>query len=34
MQYLVTIAGDDTKEYGAYVPDLPGCSAAAAIRED
>jgi predicted RNase H-like HicB family nuclease len=34
MQYLVIIEGDDTTGYGAYVPDLPGCIAAAETREE
>ncbi|MDQ6832106.1 MAG: type II toxin-antitoxin system HicB family antitoxin [Chloroflexota bacterium] len=34
MQYLVIIEGDDATGYGAYVPDLPGCIAAAETREE
>lgn len=34
MQYLVIIEGDDETGYGAYVPDLPGCIAAASTREE
>ena len=33
MQYLVVIEQADTG-FGAYVPDLPGCIAAAATREE
>jgi predicted RNase H-like HicB family nuclease len=33
MQYLVVIEEGDTG-FGAYVPDLPGCIAAAESRED
>jgi predicted RNase H-like HicB family nuclease len=32
MQYLVIIEGDDASGYGAYLPDLPGCIAAADTR--
>ena len=34
MQYVVVIEGDDATGYGAYVPDLPGCIAAAETREE
>jgi predicted RNase H-like HicB family nuclease len=34
MQYVVIIEGDDATGYGAYVPDLPGCIAAAETREE
>jgi predicted RNase H-like HicB family nuclease len=34
MDYLVVIEGDDATGYGAYVPDLPGCIAAADTREE
>ena len=33
MQYLVIVEKGD-KGYGAHVPDLPGCIAAAATREE
>ena len=33
MQYLVLIEEGDTG-FGAYVPDLPGCIAAAASRDE
>jgi len=33
MQYLVVIEQGETG-FGAYVPDLPGCIAAAASREE
>ncbi len=33
MQYLVIVEKGD-KGYGAHVPDLPGCIAAAASREE
>jgi predicted RNase H-like HicB family nuclease len=33
MQYLVVIEQGDTG-FGAYVPDLPGCIAAAETREE
>ncbi|PWB71357.1 MAG: hypothetical protein C3F15_12760 [Holophagae bacterium] len=33
MQYLVVIEEGETG-FGAYVPDLPGCIAAAASREE
>lgn len=34
MQYIAIIEGDDATGYGAYVPDLPGCIAAAGTREE
>lgn len=34
MQYVVIIEGDDATGYGAYVPDLPGCIAAADSCEE
>jgi predicted RNase H-like HicB family nuclease len=34
MQFLVIIEGDDASGYGAYLPDLPGCIAAADTREE
>jgi len=33
MRYAIVIERGDTS-YGAYVPDLPGCVAAAATREE
>lgn len=33
MRYLVVVEESQTG-YGAYVPDLPGCIAAGAIREE
>ncbi|MBI5463129.1 MAG: type II toxin-antitoxin system HicB family antitoxin [Gammaproteobacteria bacterium] len=33
MQYMVVIERSETG-YGAYVPDLPGCVAAAASRDE
>ena len=33
MQYLVIVEQSDTG-FGAYVPDLPGCVAAAETRDD
>ncbi len=34
MQYIAIIEGDDQSGYGAYVPDLSGCIAAAETREE
>lgn len=33
MKYLVIVERSD-KSYGAYVPDLPGCAAAAETRDE
>ena len=33
-QYLIVIEGNDDAGFSAYVPDLPGCVAAGATRED
>lgn len=33
MKYLVIVEKSDTG-FGAYVPDLPGCAAAAATRDE
>ncbi|MDQ2787250.1 MAG: type II toxin-antitoxin system HicB family antitoxin [Chloroflexota bacterium] len=34
MEYVVIIEGDDATGYSAYIPDLPGCIAAAETREE
>jgi predicted RNase H-like HicB family nuclease len=33
-QYLIVIEGNADAGFSAYAPDLPGCLAAAATRED
>ena len=33
-RYLIVIEGADGANYSAYVPDLPGCVATGATRED
>ena len=33
-QYLIVIEGSDAAGYSAYAPDLPGCVATGASRED
>jgi predicted RNase H-like HicB family nuclease len=33
-QYLIVIEGNDDAGYSAYAPDLPGCVATAASRDD
>ena len=33
-QYLIVIEGNDDAGFSAYAPDLPGCVAAGATRED
>ncbi len=34
VEYVVIIEGDDATGYSAYIPDLPGCIAAAETREE
>jgi predicted RNase H-like HicB family nuclease len=33
-RYLIVIEGGDDTNYSAYAPDLPGCVATGATRED
>ena len=33
-RYLIVIEGGDSASYSAYAPDLPGCVATGATRED
>jgi predicted RNase H-like HicB family nuclease len=33
-RYLIVIEGDDDAGFSAYAPDLPGCVATGATRED
>ncbi len=33
-RYLIVIEGGDDANYSAYVPDLPGCVATGATREE
>jgi predicted RNase H-like HicB family nuclease len=34
MQYTVIVEKEATTDWGAYVPDLPGCAAVAETREE
>jgi len=33
-KYVVCLEGDESTNYSAYIPDLPGCVAAAKTREE